>query len=72
MGIPLLVGLSESLTSQSRHSLTLAGSPPAAKLLIPLSGEMSECPTLHSFYTVFRLTNSRTSQCSSVRFDSRS
>jgi len=35
-GIPLLVALSEGLTSQLRHSLTLAGSPPAAKLLIPL------------------------------------
>jgi len=34
---PLLVALSESLTSQSRHSLALAGSPPSAKLLIPLS-----------------------------------
>ena len=32
----LLVALSASLTSQSRHSLTLAGSPPSAKLLIPL------------------------------------
>jgi hypothetical protein len=27
MGIPLLVALTEGLTSQSRHSLTLAGSP---------------------------------------------
>ena len=35
--IPLLVALSESLTSQSRHSLHLAGSPPSAKLLIPLA-----------------------------------
>jgi hypothetical protein len=34
--VPLLVALSESLTSQSRHSLRLAGSPPSAKLLIPL------------------------------------
>ena len=34
--VPLLVALSESLTSQSRHSLALAGSPPSAKLLIPL------------------------------------
>ena len=35
--IPLLMALSESLTSQSRHSLRLAGSPPSAKLLIPLA-----------------------------------
>jgi hypothetical protein len=34
--IPLLVTLAEGLTSQSRHSLRLAGSPPSAKLLIPL------------------------------------
>jgi hypothetical protein len=34
--IPLLLALSEGLTSQSRHSLALAGSPPSAKLLIPL------------------------------------
>jgi hypothetical protein len=34
---PLLAALSESLASQSRHSLTLAGSPPSAKLLIPLA-----------------------------------
>ncbi|MCC7241951.1 MAG: tyrosine-type recombinase/integrase [Acidobacteria bacterium] len=34
--IPLFLALSESLTSQSRHSLRLAGSPPSAKLLIPL------------------------------------
>jgi integrase len=33
---PLLLALSEGLTSQSRHSLALAGSPPSAKLLIPL------------------------------------
>ena len=35
--IPLLGALSDSLTSQSRHSLALAGSPPSAKLLIPLA-----------------------------------
>ena len=35
--IPLLVALAEGLTSQSRHSLRLAGSPPSAKLLIPLA-----------------------------------
>ena len=35
--IPLLVALAEGLTSQSRHSLCLAGSPPSAKLLIPLA-----------------------------------
>jgi hypothetical protein len=34
--LPLLVALSDSLTSQSRHSLALAGSPPSAKLSIPL------------------------------------
>ena len=33
---PLLVALAGGLTSQSRHSLALAGSPPSAKLLIPL------------------------------------
>jgi hypothetical protein len=35
--IPLLLALAEGLTSQSRHSLRLAGSPPSAKLLIPLN-----------------------------------
>ncbi|MBY0496315.1 MAG: site-specific integrase [Cyanobacteria bacterium] len=35
--IPLLLALAEGLTSQSRHSLRLAGSPPSAKLLIPLA-----------------------------------
>jgi integrase len=35
--VPLLVALSEGLTSQSRHSLRFAGSPPSAKLLIPLA-----------------------------------
>lgn len=35
--IPLLVTVSEGPTSQSRHSLALAGSPPSAKLLIPLA-----------------------------------
>ena len=34
--VPVLVTISESLTSQSRHSLALAGRPPSAKLLIPL------------------------------------
>jgi integrase len=34
--IPLVVALAEEFTSQSRHSLRLAGSPPSAKLLIPL------------------------------------
>ena len=37
VGVPLLVALSEGFTSQSRHSLRLAGSPPSAKLLIPLN-----------------------------------
>jgi len=35
--VPLLVALAEGLTSQSRHSLALAGSPLSAKLLIPLA-----------------------------------
>ncbi|HUE88528.1 MAG TPA: hypothetical protein VMO26_20820 [Vicinamibacterales bacterium] len=35
--INALVELSDELTSQSRHSLTLSGSPPHGKLLIPLS-----------------------------------
>jgi integrase len=33
--IPAIVELSDDLTSQSRHSLLLRGSPPAGKLLIP-------------------------------------
>ena len=36
-GVPLVVALAEGLTSQSRHSLALAGRPPSAKLLIPLA-----------------------------------
>jgi hypothetical protein len=40
--VPLLVTLAERLTSQSRHNLRVAGSPPSAKLLIHLNGEMSE------------------------------
>ena len=35
--IPAIVEVSDELTSQSRHSLVLRGSPPAAKLLIPLA-----------------------------------
>src|SRR5689334_11975674 len=35
-GIDALVEVSDDLTSQSRHSLVLRGSPPAGKLLIPL------------------------------------
>ena len=31
-----LVEVSDELTSQSRHSLRLSGSPPSGKLLIPL------------------------------------
>ena len=49
--LPLLVALSDSLTSQSRHSLTLAGSPPSAKLLIPLDrrdGRVAEGARLES------------------------
>jgi integrase len=51
--IPLLVALSERLTSQSRHSLRLAGSPPSAKLLIPLDrrdGRVAEGARLESVY----------------------
>ena len=33
--IPAIVEVSDGLTSQSRHSLVLRGSPPAGKLLIP-------------------------------------
>ncbi len=35
--IPLLMALAEGVTSQSRHSLRLAGSPPSGKLLNPLA-----------------------------------
>jgi hypothetical protein len=35
-GIKAIVALSENVTSQSRHSLVLQGSPPSGKLLIPL------------------------------------
>ena len=35
--IPAIVEVSDDLTSQSRHSLVLRGSPPAGKLLIPLA-----------------------------------
>ena len=35
--IEAIVDVAEELTSQSRHSLVLRGSPPAAKLLIPLT-----------------------------------
>ena len=35
--IPAIVEVSDDLTSQSRHSLVLRGSPPAGKLLIPLN-----------------------------------
>jgi hypothetical protein len=35
-GIDALVEVSDDLTSQSRHSLVLQGSPPSAKRLIPL------------------------------------
>jgi hypothetical protein len=34
--IPLVVALADWLTSQSRHSLRVSGSPPSGKLLIPL------------------------------------
>ena len=36
-GIDALVEVSDELTSQSRHSLRLSGSPPHGKLLIPLA-----------------------------------
>jgi hypothetical protein len=35
--IPAIVEASDDLTSQSRHSLLLQGSPPSGKLLIPLN-----------------------------------
>ena len=35
--IPTTVEVSDDLTSQSRHSLLLQGSPPSGKLLIPLN-----------------------------------
>jgi hypothetical protein len=35
--IPAIVEVGDDLTSQSRHSLLLQGSPPSAKLLIPLN-----------------------------------
>jgi hypothetical protein len=35
-GIDALVEVSDELTSQSRHSLRLSGSPPSGKLLVPL------------------------------------
>ena len=35
--IAAIVEVGDDLTSQSRHSLVLRGSPPAAKLLIPLT-----------------------------------
>jgi len=40
--IQTVVEVGDDLTSQSRHSLLLRGSPPAGKLLIPLAREMSE------------------------------
>ena len=36
-GIKASIDVPESVTSQSRHSLTLSGSPPHGKLLIPLA-----------------------------------
>ena len=35
--IKAIIDVPESVTSQSRHSLTLSGSPPTGKLLIPLA-----------------------------------
>ena len=35
--IPAIVEVADDLTSQSRHSLLLQGSPPSGKLLIPLN-----------------------------------
>jgi hypothetical protein len=35
-GIDAVVEVSDAVTSQSRHSLRLSGSPPSGKLLIPL------------------------------------
>ena len=46
--IPAIVEVSDDLTSQSRHSLLLQGSPPSGKLLIP-NGEMSEWLKEHAW-----------------------
>jgi len=59
--IPLLVALAEGLTSQSRHSLLLRGSPPSAKLLIPLArrdGRVVEGARLESVCTGNRTVGS--------------
>jgi len=47
--IPAIVEVADDLTSQSRHSLLLQGSPPSGKLLIPLAGEMSEWLKEHAW-----------------------
>jgi hypothetical protein len=47
--IDAIIEVPESVTSQSRHSLTLSGSPPHGKLLIPLNGEMSEWLKEHAW-----------------------
>jgi hypothetical protein len=40
--IPAIVEVSDDLTSQSRHSLRLSGSPPSGKLLIPSASAAPE------------------------------
>jgi hypothetical protein len=66
--IDALVEVSDELTSQSRHSLRLSGSPPSGKLLIPLeptptrkgrasgtpAGEMSEWLKEHAWKLLWR------------------
>ena len=47
--IETIIEAPESVTSQSRHSLVLSGSPPHGKLLIPLNGEMSEWLKEHAW-----------------------
>ena len=47
--IQTVVEVGDDLTSQSRHSLVLRGSPPAGKLLIPSNGEMSEWLKEHAW-----------------------
>ena len=51
--IKAIIDVPESVTSQSRHSLTLSGSPPHGKLLIPFDrrdGRVVEGARLESVY----------------------
>ena len=50
--IEAITEVPEIVTSQSRHSLLLRGSPPSGKLLIPLNGEMSEWLKEHAWKTI--------------------